>query len=186
MKKHNASHFDHGLNEAQIDFLMTRFADRDAFFIETVELPEQLGTVPCGLHGPLVGGAPVEENEVTYAKRGTRAWSSRLVERPKQQVHTVTVIAGPHEETCPVCSGKGEYSPMAKMESHHAPGNIVRCEYNRYLPGQTGCEAGQIKHACIVFTMYGGPLAPQEPEDPGCKDVVASRQFWTVHALTRE
>jgi hypothetical protein len=139
MKKHNASHFDHGLNDAQIDFLMKRFAERDAFFIETVELPEALGTVPCGLHGPLVGGAPVEESEVTYAKRGTRAWSSRLVERPKQQVRTVTVIAGPHEE-----------------------------------------------HTCIVYTMYGGPLAPQEPDDPGCKDVPASRQFWTVHALTRE
>lgn len=139
MKKHNASHFDHGLDEAQIDFLMKRFADRDAFLIETVELPEELGTVPCGLHGPLVGGAPVEESEVTYAKRGTRAWNSRLVDRPKQPVRTVTVIAGPHD---------GE--------------------------------------PCVVFTMYGGPLAPQEPDDPGCKDVVASRQFWTVHALTRE
>lgn len=143
MKKHNASHFDHGLSEAQVDFLMKRFADRDAFFIETVELPEELGTVPCGLHGPLTGGAPVEESEVTYAKRGTRAWNSRLVDRPKQQVRTVTVIAGPHEE-------------------------------------------GEIKHACIVYTMYGGPCAPQEPDDPGCKDVVASRTFWAAHALTRE
>lgn len=139
MKRHAASHFDHGLNDAQVDFLMKRFADRAAFFIETVELPEQLGTVPCGLHGPLTGGAPVEESEVTYAKRGTRAWPSRLVDRPKQQVRTVTVIAGPHDD-----------------------------------------------EACIVYTMYGGPCAPQEPDDPGCKDVVASRQFWTVHALTRE
>lgn len=138
MKKHNASHFDHGLNEAQIDFLMERFAERDAFFIETVELPEALGTVPCGLHGPLVGGVPVEESEVTYAARGTRAWTSRLVDRPLQQVRTVTVIAGPHEE-----------------------------------------------HACIVYTMYGGPCAPQEPDDPGCKDVDASKAFWSQHALTR-
>lgn len=139
MKKHNESHFDHGLNEAQIAFLMERFADRNAFFIETVELPEALGTVPCGLHGPLTGGAPVEESEVTYAKRGTRAWSSRLVDRPKQAVRTVTVIAGPHGD-----------------------------------------------EPCIVYTMFGGPCAPQEPDDPGCKDVVASRQFWSVHALTRE
>lgn len=160
MKKHKASHFDHGLNEAQVDFLMERFADRDAFFIETVELPEELGTVPCGLHGPLVGSAPVEENEVTYAKRGTRAWNSRLVDRPKQQVRTVTVIAGPHEDDC---------------GSSHWEKQCIRCH-----------GEGKIKHACIVYTMYGGPLAPQEPDDPGCKDVVASRQFWTVHALTRE
>lgn len=138
MKKHNESHFDHGLNEAQVAFVMERFADRNAFFIETVELPEALGTVPCGLHGPLVGDAPVEESEVTYAKRGTRAWLSRLVDRPMQQVRTVTVIAGPHGD-----------------------------------------------EPCIVYTMYGGPLAPQEPDDPGCKDVVASRQFWTTHALSK-
>lgn len=170
MKKHNASHFDHGLSDAQIAFLMKRFADRDAFFIETVELPEELGTVPCGLHGPLVGGAPVEESEVMYAKRGTRAWNSRLVDRPKQPVRTVTVIAGPHEETCPTCNGAG------RLAGGHGFGASHPCD----------CDGGKLKHACIVYTMYGGPLAPQEPDDPGCKDVVASRQFWTVHALTRE
>jgi hypothetical protein len=157
MQRHAASHFDHGLNEAQVDFLMKRFADCTAFFIETVELPEQLGTVPCGLHGPLTGGAPVEESDVTYAKRGARAWPSRLVDRPLQQVRTVTVIAGPHEELCGI---------------HDA--SCPRCG-----------GAGSIKHACIVYTMYGGPCAPQEPDDPGCKDVLASRTFWTVHALSK-
>lgn len=166
MKKHNASHFDHGLDKDQIAFLMERFADRDAFFIETVELPEQLGTVPCGLHGPLVGGAPVEESEVTYAKRGTRAWNSRLVDRPLQSVRTVTVIAGPHEETCTRCDGTGGIG-----------------EWKARIP--CSCDHGKIKHTCIVYTMYGGPLAPQEPDDPGCKDVPASRTFWSVHALSR-
>lgn len=166
MKRHAESHFDHGLDAAQVDFLMKRFADRDAFFIETVELPEQLGTVPCGLHGSLVGGAPVEESEVTYAKRGTRAWPSRLVDRPLQQVRTVTVIAGPHEEKCSRCDGEGQIGSWKAA---------IPCS----------CDHGKVKHACIVYTMYGGPLAPQEPDDPGCKDVLASRTFWTVHALTR-
>jgi len=139
MKKHKESHFDHGLSAEQVEYVMKLFTDREAFFIETIELPEALGTVPCGLHGPLTGGAPVEESEVTYAKRGTRAWNSRLVDRPLQQMRTVTVIAGPHDE-----------------------------------------------HTCIVFTMYGGPLAPQEPGDPGCRDVDASKAFWSEHALTRE
>jgi hypothetical protein len=137
MIKHAESHFDHGLTAAQVDHVMQRFADRAAFFIETIELPEALGTVPCGLHGPLVGNASIDETDVTYAKRGTRAWDSRLVDRPAQQVRTVTVIAGPHEE-----------------------------------------------ESCIVFTMYGGPCAPQEPGDPGCKDVPVSRTFWSEHALS--
>ena len=34
-----------------------------------------------------------------------------------------------------------------------------------------------------IFTAYGGPLAPQNPEDPGCKDPEAARAFWAAHAL---
>jgi hypothetical protein len=165
MKRHAESHLDHGLTTAQVEFLMETFAARDSFFIETVELPEALGTVPCGLHGPITGDAPIAEADVTYAKRGTRAWKSRLIDRPAKPSRSVTVIAGPHEETCPVCNGKGEYSPMAKMENHHMPGDVVQCGYNRYLPGETGCVGGKIKHACIVYTAFGGPLAPQEPGD---------------------
>ena len=36
-----------------------------------------------------------------------------------------------------------------------------------------------------LFTVYGGPLAPQHPEDPGNRDVEASKAFWTQHALSR-
>ena len=138
MKKHAESHFDHGLTEGQVNFLMDRFADRQAFFIETVELPEALGTVPCGLFGPIMGDAAIGDADVVHATRGTRAWESRLVDRAPRQVRTVTVIAGPHDQ-----------------------------------------------EPCIVYTMFGGPLAPQEPGDPGCKDVEASTKFWREHALAR-
>lgn len=37
--------------------------------------------------------------------------------------------------------------------------------------------------ACVLYTAFGGPLAPQEPHDPGCKDVPASTAFWSEHAL---
>ena len=107
MIKHAASHFDHGLTEAQVDHIMQRFADREAFFIATIELPEALGTVSCGLHGPLVGDAPIAEADVTYAKRGTRAWNSRLVDRAAKPTRTVTVIAGPHAVGCTTCDGTG-------------------------------------------------------------------------------
>jgi hypothetical protein len=133
-----ASHLDHGLTEAQVTHVLRLFADRSAFCIETIDLPETLGTVPCGLYGPLVGDEPVLDAEVTLATRGTRAYPSRLVDRPARPTRTVTVIAGPHDG-----------------------------------------------HPCVVFTMFGGPLAPQEPDDPGCKDPAASRAFWAQHALSR-
>jgi hypothetical protein len=33
------SHLDHGLTEAQVGWVAEKFADKAAFFIETVELP---------------------------------------------------------------------------------------------------------------------------------------------------
>ncbi len=97
MIKHRDSHIDHGLTEAQIRYLLDRFADRDGFFIETLTLPRELGTVPCGLYGPLAGDSAIREDEVTYARRGERAWNSRLIDLPMRQQHEVTVIAGPHD-----------------------------------------------------------------------------------------
>jgi hypothetical protein len=138
MIKHQASHVDHGLTEAQFSYLLDHFADRDSFFIETLTLPRELGTVPCGLYGPLMGDPSIGETEVTYGRRGDRAWESRLVDLPPRQQHEVTVIAGPHD--------------------------------------------GQ---ACVLYTAFGGPPAPQEPGDPGCKDPTASATFWREHALAR-
>jgi hypothetical protein len=164
MKRHAESHLDHGLTTAQVEFLMETFAARDSFFIETVELPEALDTVPCGLHGPITGDAPIAEADVTYAKRGTRAWKSRLVDRPAKPSRSVTIIAGPHEETCKSThdvlrvggcngSGKTEHAGMHAGAAWHEE-TCEKCN-----------GAGKIKHACILYTAFGGPLAPQEPGD---------------------
>jgi hypothetical protein len=128
---------DGRITEAQLAYILKKCADKNAFFIETIELPDYLEPVSCGLFGPLTGDVPVLENEVTYAKRGDRAWESRLVGRPPRWTNQVTVIGGPFED----------------------------------LP-------------CILYTAYGGPLAPQEPGDPGCRDVEASKKFWAEHALS--
>jgi hypothetical protein len=37
----------------------------------------------------------------------------------------------------------------------------------------------------VCFTMYGGPMAPQNPEDPGNRDPEGARVFWSQHALAR-
>lgn len=92
------SHLDHGLHTRQIEFIQDRFANRDGFFIETFELPEELGTVPCGLRGPAVGHSPVDELEVRYIVRGERKCASRVMRDsacPPIRARTVTVIAGP-------------------------------------------------------------------------------------------
>jgi hypothetical protein len=93
-----ASHLDHGLTEDQIMFLSKRFVDRDAFFIESIELPEELGTVSCSLYGPAMGDAAIPDSEVSYAIRGDRRNASRLVDLPSRPTRTITVIAGPHED----------------------------------------------------------------------------------------
>ena len=35
-----------------------------------------------------------------------------------------------------------------------------------------------------LFTVYGGPLAPQNPADPTNSDPAAAREFWAGHALS--
>jgi hypothetical protein len=150
MRRHADSHLDHNLTAAQIEYLLDRFADRDAFFIATVELPEDLGTVPCGLYGPTMGDDPVRDDEITFTVRGERKGPSRLIDRLPRPTRQVTVIAGPHD-------------------------------------GQP----------CVLFTAFGGPAAPREPweleSDPAhCRDdfesldLIASREFWAQHALSKE
>jgi hypothetical protein len=135
-----ASHVDHALTQEHLDFLLTRYADRDGSFIDTVELPAHLGPLPCGIHGPIMGDEPVGDDECQLAPRGTRTNLSRLCGREPRLVRQMTVIAGPH--------------------------------------------AGE---ACVLYTSYGGPLAPKEPTDPTLKDSErqASEDFWKVHALSR-
>jgi len=60
----DASHVDH-LTPTQLAFVVAHFAGRDAFFIESVQLPADVEPLVCGLHGPaivrvLVGGRDPE------------------------------------------------------------------------------------------------------------------------------
>lgn len=144
---HDKSHLDHGLTSEQTAYIFELFASRDGFFIETVELPDSLGTVPCGLYGPLMGDPPITSayhstadgrDLLSYERRGTREYTSRVVDLPPRPTRKVTVIAGPHDE-----------------------------------------------HACILYTAFGGPLTPQEPNDPTCKDPAASSEVWQYHALAK-
>jgi hypothetical protein len=82
MIKHRDSHVDHGLTNDQIGYLLERFADRRTFFLETVELPGELGTVSCALWGSSHG------RSTCHGRRG----------RPRPARHSSLDIS-PHRET---------------------------------------------------------------------------------------
>lgn len=94
---HKDSHVDHHLTQAQVQFILDRFKDKGGGFMETFDLPPELGDVPCGLFGPVMGDDPVPETEVLYQQRGNRKHPSRLVHREPRRTRQVSVIAGPHD-----------------------------------------------------------------------------------------
>ena len=99
MQLHSDSHLDHGLTPAMVVHLLELFAECAGFFIETVELPAELGEVPLALLGPIVGDDPVLETEVEYYVRVPRQYPSRVVRsRSPRTTRTVTVIMGPHAD----------------------------------------------------------------------------------------
>ena len=102
MKVIQLSHLDHGLTQAHIDYILERFKDRAAFFIETIELPAHLAAVPGALYGPIAGDPPIPDSSVRYVNRGARTWPSRIMTGMKSRpTRVVTVVAGPHDgEPC--------------------------------------------------------------------------------------
>jgi len=171
MKKHAESHMDHGFSQAQWDYIFTKFAAKDAFFIETIELPLGLGSVTHDLYGPTGHGSPVNEHEVYYAPRGDRTWDSRMIRMPKQSTRFVRVIAGPHEEhACILYTAYG-------VESIDAP--------------QTPKEPGDIEAQIAAVTPRYE--AARAEGNPGLEDhellhklhtqLKESVAFWAQHAL---
>ena len=55
-------HADHGITKEQLAFIQDMVAGpqtNDGFFIQQVVIPQELGTVPCAIHGPVMGDKPV-------------------------------------------------------------------------------------------------------------------------------
>lgn len=172
MKRHAESHLDHHLTDAQIAHVFERFADRAAFFIETIELPEELGTVPCGLYGPSMGDAPVLEAE--QAKRGARAWTSRLVDRPARPTRQLTVIGGPHDgEPCILYTAFG--GPSTPQE----PGDIRRqleaLEEQRRELHRAGKGHDTHPEHVAIYAKIEAMLIKRAESDA----------FWSTHALAK-
>jgi len=133
-------HADHGINEAQLDYIEETLVKSapQGFFIKEVRFPKRLGTVPNALYGPDSGDAPVPESVVHYMDRSGRGWEDRMVDMP------------------------------------HRPTNKVQC---------IGVRDGR---GFTMYTIYGGPLAPQNPNDPNNPDPVAAKKWWSQHALSSQ
>lgn len=140
MKIGPKSHLDHGITDAHIRHILDRFANRSGFFAETLIMPRSLASLPCAMHGPIVGEKPVGEDEAFYERRNGRKGLSRMCARRPSQSRKLTVIAGPS-------------------------GNDL----------------------CVLYTAYGGPLAPREPWDPSMSESERreSVAFWSKHALSK-
>lgn len=140
MKVIKESHTDH-LTPEVLAYVEGRFADREAFFIETIELPKEYEPMQLGIRGPSVGDPEVTEDEVKYKIRKGRKCASRIYtgDIPARMTRELTVVAGPNGDD-----------------------------------------------PCVLYTAYPGPAAVREPGDSGIaswEELLASRVFWTMHAL---
>ena len=135
------AHDDHGISDAQAEYIHAQVCATEptGFFIQEVIIPECHGDVENGIYGPCEGDDPVPESEVVYVKRGDRAWSDRMVDRPKRRTSRVQAIG------------------IMKYDE----------------------EAG-VNHI-VYLTIYGGVLAPQNPEDPNNRDVAVSYTHLRAH-----
>jgi hypothetical protein len=115
MKVHRDSHLDHGLTGYHLENVFARLEGFTGFFVKTLPIPADLAPLSCGLYGPTMGDAAIAEVEVTYAVRGLRTYTSRLVARPMRPTRLVTVIAGQHDgEPCVIYTAFG--GPAAPRE----------------------------------------------------------------------
>ncbi|MDP2342980.1 MAG: hypothetical protein Q8O67_18635 [Deltaproteobacteria bacterium] len=79
--------------------------------------------------------------------------------------------------------------PVLEAEVHHAARG-VRTWTSRLVQRSARMTrlltviAGPVDDdALVLLTAFGGPLAPQEPGDPRCRDLEESTRFWREHAL---
>ncbi len=179
MKLHKESHLDHGLNARQLAHILLKFDARKSFFIETVTLPDDLGTVACGLYGPIMGDRPITDEDTYRERRGDRKYESRMlrsgrlhwdsVRQTKRYVNTVSVIAGPHEEECE-SSHVPEHGHKLRTDGCDGTGKIDCAGMHAGAAWrEETCHkcngTGRLKYDCILYTTFGGPVSPREPGD---------------------
>lgn len=149
------SHLDHNLSAEQLDFIKKKYADRNAPFKETFELPPELGTVKVALIGPITGFEPVMENEVTYMIRGDRKWASRIF-RARYEPSKNGIIMPP----------KRPEAPQVRQVT------VITDTFN-----------GHPCVLATAYGGPEAPREPGDPHIGSWDELSRSRDFWMEHAL---
>ena len=97
MKIINGVSHTHGLNAPILAFIEATFGNREAFFLETVEVPAEIAEGLDYLHGPTKGDTEIPESECFYAQRNGRAGNTRFTTREPRKTNKLTVIGGPEK-----------------------------------------------------------------------------------------
>lgn len=97
MRITDKSHTDHSIPQSVLDHLVARFANEEADFKETIELPEGV-LLPCGLYGPGMGDGAISRDDVFLICRDNRDGLTPLIKRPMRQSNKLFLVAGPLDD----------------------------------------------------------------------------------------
>lgn len=107
---------------------------------------------------------------------------------PDEMGSVPNAMMGPASGDPPVEDGPNVYLEARgdrPWEDRMVWGEFRPCSYVQVI-GTRGGEINSSGNPCgdiTVFTVYGGPVAPQHPDDPTNVDPEGARAFWSEHAL---
>ncbi len=160
IKIHAKSHTDHGIPDFVREYVLQHFFDAKEFFAATIPIPESA----C-----LSTGASLND-----AHNPVKSYMAKLPAIPCG-LH----LDVPESEAHYAKRGDREWnSRMCKR-----PPRMVREVTILAGPNPDDPDSGM-----ILYTMYGGPQAPQEPGDPDLPDEkrAEAEAFWAKAALSQE
>jgi len=168
--KKGVSHLDHGLNDGIVKYILHKYKDREGFFIDTFDLETEGRSGDGDSRLPIDGVmAQVDTSDITCGLHGP--------------------IVGDNPVPISECEFEvrsGRDGPSRLCDRLPRPTTIITV-----IAGPHDGEA------CVLYTAFGGPLAPKEPWDIGeisesddqyeanLKERMDSSAFWGDHALSR-
>jgi hypothetical protein len=115
------------------------------------------------------------------AKTAPQGFFIKQIKLPSKLGKARNALYGPASGDAPVAESVVSYRPRGDRSwSDRVVSWPMRpVDYIQAIGSRKGDEF-------TLFTVYGGPLAPQNENDPDNKTPEASRKFWSEHALSLE
>jgi|AACY02.16.fsa_nt_gi hypothetical protein len=128
-------------------------------------------------HG--ISNEQLEFIEAQLEEKAPEGFFILQIDIPEEMGSVPNALKGPACGDPPVEDGPGVFYEKRgdrEWEDRMTFGKFRPCSYVQAI----GTRA---QGKLTVFTIYGGPLAPQNPEDPSNADPAAAEVFWKEHAL---